>query len=62
MEKKAHRGRVWRMLGKDKYIQGMWEYFSIERLKAKKFLKDAEQDKQEGWQQEFPAKEYLEQI
>ena len=61
VDKKAHRGRKWRMLGKDQYIQGMWQYFSIERLKAKKFLKDAEKEKQEGiqgqWQQESPAKE-----
>ena len=39
---------------------------SFERTKAKKFLKDAEKEKQEGiqgqWQQEAPAKEYLEQV
>ena len=34
VEKKAHRGRQWRMLGKDQYIQGMWEYFSLARTKA----------------------------
>ena len=47
-------------------MQGMWEYCSFERTKAKKFLKDAEKEKQEGiqcqWQQESPAKEYLEQV
>ena len=51
---------------KDQYIQGMWEYFCCERLKAKKFLKDVEKEKQEGvqgqWQSESLAKEYLEQI
>ena len=31
VEKKAHRGRLWRMLVKDQNIQGMWEYFSLER-------------------------------
>ena len=65
VEKKAHRGRLWRMLGKDQCIQGMWEYFSHETAKAKTFLKDAEKEKQEGiqgqWQRESPAKEYLEQ-
>ena len=42
VEKKAHRGRLWRMLGKDPYIQGMWEYFSFERLEAKRFMKETE--------------------
>ena len=54
------------MLGKDQYIRGMWEYFSCERFKAKKFREDAEKEKQEGiqgqWQHESPAKEYSEQV
>ena len=66
VEKKAHRGRLRRMLGKDQYIQGMWEFFSLERVKAKKFMKNAKEEKQEGmqgqWQRESPAKEYLEQV
>ena len=37
VEKKAHRGRLWRMPGKDQYIQGMWEYFSIKERKRKRF-------------------------
>ena len=44
VEKKAHRGRLRRMLGKDQYIQGMWEYFLV-RLKAQKFREDAEKGK-----------------
>ena len=64
--KRAHRGRLWRMLGKDQYRQGMWEYFSLERLRAKKLMKDAEKEKQEGiqgqWQQESPAKEFLDRV
>ena len=43
----------------------MWEYFSLQRVKAKKFVKDAEEQKQEGIQgqrqRESPAKENLEQ-
>ena len=35
VEKKAHRGRQWGMLGKDKLIQGMWEYFHLATAKAK---------------------------
>ena len=38
----------------------------FQSVKAKKFMKDAEKDKQEGmhgqWQRESPAKEYLEQV
>ena len=64
VEKKAHRGMLWRMLGKDQYIRGMWEY-SFERLKVTKFREEAEKEKQEGiqgqWPRESPAKEYLEQ-
>ena len=56
VEKKAHRGRLWRMLRK----QGMWEYFSFERVNANKFMKDAEKEKQ--WQRGSPAKEYLKQV
>ena len=41
-------------------------YFSLERATAKQFLKDAEKEKWEGiqgeWQQESPAKEYLDQV
>ena len=35
------------MLGKDQYIRVVWEYFSCERLKAKKFREEAEKGKQE---------------
>ena len=48
--KEVVRGRLWGILEKDQYIQGIWEYFSIERLTAKKFMKDAEKEKQEGTQ------------
>ena len=36
VEKKAHRGRLWRMLGKDQFLQGMWEYFSLRKSESKK--------------------------
>ena len=66
VEKKAHRSRLWKMLGKDQVFQGMWECFSLERRKRKKFLWDAEKEKQEGIQvqrqQESPAKECLEEV
>ena len=49
VEQKAHRGRLWKMLGKDQLIHGMCEYFSLARAKAKTFIKDAEKEKQEGY-------------
>ena len=44
----------------------MWEHFSSERLKVKKFRLLADKERQAGiqgqWQQEPPAREYLEQV
>ena len=33
------------MIGKEQFLQGMWEYFSLERARAKKFLRDDEEGK-----------------
>ena len=66
VEKKACTGRMWTMMGKEPYLRGMWEHFSCERSKAKKFRQLADEEKQAGiqgqWQQESPAREYLEQV
>ena len=66
VEKKAHHGRLWKMLGKDQYMREMWESYSCERSKIKNFREDAVKEKQGGiqgqWQRESPAKEYLEQV
>ena len=48
MEKKAYRERMWKMMGKEPYVREMWEHFQAERQKAKKFMKEAEKEKQEG--------------
>ena len=44
----------------------MWEHVQAQRQKAKKFMKEAEKEKQEGtkgqWQLESPAREYLEKV
>ena len=44
----------------------MWEYFLQERSRVKRFRELADEEKQAGiqgqWQQESPAKEYLEQV
>ena len=37
VEQRAHRGRLWKMLGKDQLLQGMWEYFSLEKASEKVF-------------------------
>ena len=62
MEKKAHRGRLWKMMGKVPSLRGMWEHFSWQRS----FDRWADEEKQAGiqgqWQQESPAREYLEQV
>ena len=66
VEKKAYRGRMWNMMGKEPYLHGMWEYFLQERSKVKRFRGLADEEKQAGiqglWQQESPAKKYLEQV
>ena len=66
VEQKAHRGNLWKRLGKDQFAQQMWEFFFLERVKAKTFLDDAKKEKQEGiqdqWQQESLAKEVLDQV
>ena len=65
-EKKAHRGRMWKMIGKEPFLIGMWKHFLQERSRAKRFRELAEEEKQAGiqgqWQQESPAREYLEQV
>ena len=48
MEKKAYRGRMWKMMGKEPYLCGMCEHFSSERSKAKKFRQLADEVKQAG--------------
>ena len=57
---------MWKMIEKEPYLRGMWEHFSCERSKAKKFRKLADEEKQAGiqgqWQQESQAREYLEQL
>ena len=54
------------MVGKEKYIREMWEYYCRERLRVMKFREDAEKERQAGiqgqWQHEAPAREYLEQV
>ena len=66
VEKKAYRGRMWKIMGKEPYLRGMWEHFLQERSTAKRFRELAEEEKQAGiqgqWQQESPAGEYLEQV
>ena len=64
MEKNAHRGRLWRIMGNEQFTRGMWEYFIRKRVEAKKIRDDAAREKQEGiqgqWQQESPFRDILE--
>ena len=64
-KRKVYRGRMWKNV-KEPNLCGMWEHFSCDRSKAKKFRELADEEKQAGihgqWQQESPAREYLEQV
>ena len=65
-EQKAHRGRIWTMMGNEQLLCGMWDYFTLEREGARKILADAAWEQQEGiqgqCQQESPFREVLEQV
>ena len=54
------------MMGKEKYVREMWEYFCRERNRVKRFREQAEEEKQAGiqgqCQLESPDKEHLEQV
>ena len=54
------------MMGTERHVRRMWEYFCRERDRVKSFREQAEEEKQSGiqgqWQQESPAREYLEQV
>ena len=66
MEKKAHRGRMCKIMGDELFIRGMWECFALKRAEAKKILEDAARERQEGmqgqWQQKSLFREILEQV
>ena len=50
VEKKAYRGIIWKKKEKEPYLRGMWEHFSCERSKAKKFRQLADEEEQAGIQ------------
>ena len=58
-EFEAHRGRLWRMIGKEQHAREMWEYFCHERARVNRFREEAEEERQAGiqgqWQLESPA-------
>ena len=66
VEKEAYRGRMWKVMEKEPYLRGMREHFLQERSRAKRFRELADEEEQAGiqgqWQQESPAREYLEQV
>ena len=66
VEKRAHRGRIWKMMGKEQFIHGMLVYFTLEKARVGKIVDDASRERQEGlqgqWQHEFLAGEILEQV
>ena len=62
VEKKAYRGRMWKMMGKEPYLRGMWEYSLQERSRVERYRELADEEKQAGiqgqLQQASPAREY----
>ena len=49
VEKKAYRGRMWKMMGKEQYVREMWESFLQERSRVKRFRELADEEKQEAY-------------
>ena len=47
-EQKAHRGRLWNMIGKEQFVRGMWEDFRRERDRVNVFREQAKEEKKAG--------------
>ena len=66
VERKAHRGRISKIMGNQPIRRGMWECFTFKIAEAKKIVDDAARDRQEGiqgqWQQGSPFREILEPV
>ena len=62
-EQKAHRGRHWKMMGKEPYVRGILKYFLQERGRVNRFQERAQEEKRAGlpgqWQLESKAKTKL---
>ena len=43
-KKKAHRGRIWNVIGTEQFLPGMCEYFTLKRAEARKILANAAQE------------------
>ena len=64
--RQVKRRRIAEDVEKEPYLRGMREHFLQERSRAKRFRELADEEEQAGiqgqWQQESPAREYLEQV
>ena len=49
-ERKAHRGRLWKVFGSQQFLRGMREYFTLKRAWARKIVAEVPQEKEEGIQ------------
>ena len=45
VERKPHRGRLWKIFGSEPFLRGMWEYFFLKRAWARKIVADAAEEK-----------------
>ena len=37
VEKKAHRGRLWEVMGSEQFLRGMWDHFTLQMAGTRKF-------------------------
>ena len=45
VEKKAHRGRIWKVMGGEQFLRGMWEYITLKKAGPIKISADAARGK-----------------
>ena len=50
MEQKAYRSKLWKVYGREQFMSGAWEHFTVKRAWAKAVVADAEKKKQESIQ------------
>ena len=66
VEQRAHRGRMWKIVGKEPFLMDCGSTSLSKMAGATKIPEDPARERQEGiqgqWQQESPFREYLEQV
>ena len=64
MERKARRGRLWKIFGSEQFLREMWRYFTLKRAWARKDFADAAQENKKEYKgivnKSLPSKKFLE--